>query len=73
MLVGVGLFVSLRFLPRSISIAGAWYILAGATVLIVSTQTRSLSPWLMGIPFGLGQLMMAGLLQVALGGDNGQD
>lgn len=68
LLIGVGLFVALRFLPRSISIAAAWYFLAGATVLIVSAQSRALSPWAMGIPFGIGQLLTAGLLHVALGG-----
>jgi hypothetical protein len=73
LLIGVGLFVALRFLPRSISIAGAWYFLAGATVLIISSQDRSLSPWAMGIPFGIGQLLMAGLLHFALGGDDAQD
>jgi hypothetical protein len=73
LLIGVGLFVALRFLPRSIGIAGAWYFLAGATVLIVSTQSRTLSPWAMGIPFGIGQLVMAGLLHVALGDDDGED
>ena len=73
LLIGIGLFVALRFLPRSISIAGAWYFLAGATVLIVSCQSRALSPWAMGIPFGIGQLLMAGLLHSALGGDDGKD
>lgn len=73
LLIGVGLFVALRFLPRSISIAGAWYFLAGATVLIISSQDRSLSPWAMGVPFGIGQLLMAGLLHFALGGDDAQD
>jgi hypothetical protein len=71
LLIGVGLFVALRFLPRSISIAAAWYFLAGATVLILSAQSRALSPWAMGIPFGVGQLLVAGLLHVALGGNDG--
>jgi hypothetical protein len=68
LLISVGLFVALRFLPRSISIAAAWYFLAGATVLILSAQSRALSPWAMGIPFGIGQLLTAGLLHVAPGG-----
>jgi len=72
LLIGVGLFVALRFLPRSISIAGAWYFLAGATVLIMSCQSRTLSPWAMGIPFGVGQLLMAGLLHFAPGDDDAQ-
>ena len=73
MLLGVGLFVAMRFLPRSISIAAAWYFLAGAAVLIVASQSRVLSPWMMGIPFGIGQLVMAGLLHVAMGRDDEQD
>jgi len=73
MLIGIALFVAMRFLPRSISFAGAWYFLAGATVLIMSCQDRALSPWAMGIPFGVGQLLLAGLLLVAAEGDDGQD
>jgi hypothetical protein len=73
MLLGVGLFVALRFLPRSIALAGAWYFLAGAAVLIISSQSRALSPWAMGIQFGLGQLLVAGLLHIALGGEDGED
>jgi hypothetical protein len=72
MLLGVGLFVGLRFLPRSIGIAAAWYFLAGAAVLIMASQSRTLSPWAMGIPFGIGQLLMAALLHSAEG-DDGQD
>jgi hypothetical protein len=72
LLMSVGLLVTLRFLPRSISIAGAWYFLAGAAVLIISSQDRSLSPWAMGVPFGIGQLLTAGLLHFALGGDDAQ-
>jgi len=71
-LLGVGLFVTMRFLPRSISIAAAWYFLAGTTVLIVASQTRTLSPWMMGIPFGLGQLLMSALLHLAMGSDDEQ-
>ena len=72
MLLGVGLFVALRFLPRSIAVAAAWYFLAGAAVLIMSSQSRALSPWAMGIPFGVGQLVMAALLHMAEG-EHGQD
>lgn len=68
LLIGVGLFVAPRFLPRSIAIAAAWYFLVGAAVLTLSAQSRALSPWAMGIPFGIGQLLTAALLQVARGG-----
>src|SRR5262249_16690252 len=73
LLLGVGLSGAQRFLPRSFALAGAWYFVAGAAVLIASSQSRALSPWAMGIPFGLGQLMVAGLLHVALGADDGED
>ena len=72
MLLGVGLFVAMRFLPRSIALAAAWYFLAGAATLIVASQTRALSAWMMGIPFGIGQLVTAALLHVAMGGDDEQ-
>jgi hypothetical protein len=65
MLVGVGLFVGVRFLPRSIAFAGAWYFLAGAATLILSSPTRGLSPWAMAIPFCVGQMLMAALLHFA--------
>src|SRR5262245_8637423 len=67
MLIGLGLFASLRFLPRSVALAGAWYFLAGAAVLMLASETRSLSPWAMGVPFGVGQFLLAAILHVALG------
>jgi hypothetical protein len=70
MLIGLGLFAGLRFLPRSVAIAGAWYFLAGAAVLMMSSATRSLSPWAMGVTFGAGQLLMAAILHLAHGGDD---
>jgi hypothetical protein len=72
MLIGLGLFASLRFLPRSVAIAGAWYFLAGAAVLMVSSATRSLSPWAMGVTFGVGQIVMAANLHFALGEDDAE-
>jgi len=69
-LVGVGLFASVRFLPRSVMLAGAWYFLAGMVALIVSSQSQSVSPWAMGVPFGFGQLLLAAVLYVSLGADD---
>jgi len=66
-LLSLGLFVALRFLPRAIAIAGAWYFLAGAAVLMLSSETRSLSPWAMGVPFGIGQFLVAAILHFAYG------
>lgn len=70
MLVSVGLFASVRFLPRTITLGGAWYFIAGMTALIVGSRTETLSPWLMGVPFGVGQLLLAGILYSAFGGED---
>jgi len=57
----LGVFSSLRFLPRTMAIAGGWYLLTGLTCLALGDD-RALSPWAMGIPYGAGQLIVAGVL-----------
>lgn len=60
----LGVFASCRFLPRPIAAAGAWYLLTGL-VCISLADGRALSPWAMGIPYGAGQLLVAGILLVS--------
>jgi len=57
----LGVFSSCRFLPRPMLAAGAWYLLTGLLCITLG-GTRALSPWAMGIPFGAGQLLVAGIL-----------
>jgi hypothetical protein len=57
----LGVFSSCRFLPRPMAVAGAWYLLTGLTCLALA-DGRALSPWAMGIPYGAGQMMVAGIL-----------
>jgi len=57
----LGVFASCRFLPRSVAAVGAWYLLTGLACLMLADQ-RALSPWAMGIPYGVGQMMVAGIL-----------
>lgn len=57
----LGVFASCRFLPRSIAAAGAWYLLTGLFCISLGGG-RALSPWAMGIPYGAGQLLVAGIL-----------
>jgi len=57
----LGVFSSCRFLPRPIIAAGLWYLLTGL-VCIGLADSRALSPWAMGIPYGAGQLLVAGIL-----------
>jgi hypothetical protein len=66
-LVGLGIFASLRIMPRAFALGGAWYIVAGFVVLALAAQSRELSPWLMGLPFGIGQLLIAGILRISCG------
>lgn len=56
----LGVFSSCRFLPRPMVAAGAWYLLTGL-VAIALAGNRALSPWIMGVPFGLGQWLVAGI------------
>src|SRR3954470_10532236 len=66
-LMSLGVFASVRSLPRTIAFAGAWYFVAGFTVLLLASQSHALSPWTMGLPFVAGQLLMAALLHFASG------
>ena len=72
-LIGLGLFASVRSLPPGVSIAAAWYLVAGIAVLLVGGQTKALSPWTMGLPFVVGQVLLAAILQHAFGGGHEQD
>jgi hypothetical protein len=57
----LGVFSSCRFLPRAMQAAGGWYLLSGLTTLLLGSP-GALSPWAMGIAFGVGQLIVAGVL-----------
>lgn len=64
-LVSLGIFASVRSLPRAVSLAGAWYFVAGFGVLMLASDGHSLSPWTMGLPFLIGQLLLAAILRFA--------
>jgi len=57
----LGVFSSCRFLPRAVAGAGAWYLLTGLTCIALG-DSRALSPWAMGIPYAVGQLLVAAIL-----------
>jgi hypothetical protein len=59
----LGVFASCRFLPRQMFGVGAWYLTAGLVCLLVASGHHALSPWAMGIPFGIGQLLVAAVLR----------
>src|SRR5262249_31537200 len=64
---GLGVFASCRFLPRPMFAVGVWYLAAGLACLAIESLHQSLSPWSMGIPFGVGQLLVAFILQYNYG------
>jgi hypothetical protein len=63
LIFSLGVFASCRFLPRPMFGVGLWYLASGLGCLVILGGTRSLSPWAMGIPFGIGQLLVAAVLQ----------
>jgi len=66
-------FASVRSLPRSVALAGAWYFVAGFTVLLLASQSHALSPWTMGLPFAIGQSLMATILYFATGDNDAEE
>lgn len=72
-LVSLGVFASVRSLPRTVGFAGAWYFVAGFAVLLLASQSHALSPWTMGLPFVIGQLLMAAILHFASGETDVED
>ena len=67
LMFSLGVFSSCRFLPKTTFAVGIWYLAAGLYCLVVQSGTRDFSPWSMGIPFGVGQLMVAGILRFGFG------
>jgi hypothetical protein len=59
---GQCIFASCRILPRPVYAVAAFFWLAGTIELYVAATERTLSPWSMALPFGLGQLFAASIL-----------
>src|SRR5580700_8556520 len=57
----LGVFSSCRFLPRPMVSAGIWYLFAGLFCVSLG-DARAFSPWSMGVAYGAGQLLVAGIL-----------
>ena len=58
----LGAFSSCRFLPRATFIVGVWYLACGLMCLALGPGPYALSPWEMGISFGVGQMLVAAVL-----------
>lgn len=67
-LVALAGFSAAPTLPRPILWACGWYFVCGAVVLALGARGGELSPWMMGLPFALGQAGVAAILHRANGG-----
>ncbi len=59
-LFSLGVFASCRLLPRATWAVAAFYL--GTGLICLSLGSSALSPWAMGVPFGIGQLFAASVL-----------
>ena len=55
LIFSLGVFASCRLLPRPLVVVGVWYLACALGSLILASGSHLPSPWLMGIPFGVGQ------------------
>jgi hypothetical protein len=56
-----------------VALAGAWYFVSGFIVVLIASQSHTLSPWTMGLPFVIGQWLMAAILYFASEGTDAED
>jgi len=63
----LGLFASLRSFPRPMAAVGLWYLATGLACLAFANGAAAFSPWAMGVPFGIGQLLFAAVFHHAVG------
>jgi hypothetical protein len=68
LMFSLGIFASCRFLPRQMTAVAVWYLVCGLTCLVLQSQPKAITPWIMGIPFGFGQLGVAGVLKFCFDG-----
>jgi hypothetical protein len=61
LIFSLGVFASCRFLPRPMFLAGVWYLITGLCCIAIG-DARAFSPWAMGVPYGVGQFLVAGIL-----------
>lgn len=58
----LGLFASRRSLPPAVVLPALWYLFTGVGCLAHGASDPSFAPWLMGVPFGIGQGLIAAIL-----------
>jgi hypothetical protein len=66
----LGIFASCRLLPRATFWVAVFYLGTGLAVLSLGQGESALSPWTMGLPFGVGQSLAAAVLYCTLERDH---
>ncbi len=69
-LYSLGIFASCRLLPRSVFGVAVFYLISGLATLALARGENALSPWAMGLPFCVGQLLAAAVLYRTLERDH---
>jgi hypothetical protein len=62
-LFSLGVFASCHSLPRPMMAIAIWYLATGLACLAFAKDSHALSPWAMGAPFLVGQLLASFLLK----------
>ncbi len=63
----LGFSAAATTLPRSLAWGAGWYLACATIVLTLAARSSGATPWMMGLPFGGGQLLVAALLHRAAG------
>lgn len=66
-LTGLGIFASARSLPQGGKLVGGWYFIAGFVALAIASGDHGLSPWTMGVPYAVGQMLAAAIFHFSRG------
>ena len=59
---GLGTFASRPFLPKASTLVACYYYLAGIALIWTAEAPHAMSGWHVGVTFGIGQLIAAGVL-----------
>lgn len=66
-ILSLGVFASCRSLPRPMIAVAVWYLASGLACIAWASGQHAFSPVAMGLPFAVGQVLAAVLLQVDRG------
>jgi hypothetical protein len=69
-ILSIGMSAACRNLPPLLRLVAVWYLVTGLTCLALARGSHAFSPWAMGLPFAIGELLAAMLLWMTYRGAN---